>query len=392
MTGARAPLTPALSPVEGEREQKTLSPTWGRGLGEGVARLAAVLSIGLSLIVSTPAHAQKHGGVLHIEHIDSPPSASIHEEGTASVVIPFMAIYNNLVMYDQHVAQNSRQLDRAGTGDALGVGRGRHRADLHVARRGKMARRRDVHRGRREMHLGHGLRPRAGKDAAQSAPGLVQQPRRDHRRRRHRGDVPSETTAAGAARPARLGLVAGLSVPRPVGGDAHQADRHRPVQVRRATAERQHPAGAQSRLLEAGPALSRRDRLQDHPEPLDADARLHCRQVRHDLPDRCVGAAAEGHPLAGARGAMRDAADRRQHQPHHQPRLAAVRQSRHPPRAGADVGPQIVQRHHQRGPGPHRRCDAAAARGRVGNAARSAAARCPAMAAKWSRIASRPAR
>ncbi len=49
----------------------------------------------------------KHGGILTIEHIDSPPSPSIQEEATASVVIPFMPLYNNLVIYDQHVAQNS---------------------------------------------------------------------------------------------------------------------------------------------------------------------------------------------------------------------------------------------------------------------------------------------
>jgi peptide/nickel transport system substrate-binding protein len=48
-----------------------------------VRRLAVIVGVGLSLILSTPALAQKHGGVLHIEHIDSPPSASIHEEGTA---------------------------------------------------------------------------------------------------------------------------------------------------------------------------------------------------------------------------------------------------------------------------------------------------------------------
>ena len=49
----------------------------------------------------------KHGGVLTVEHIDSPPSPSIQEEATASVVIPFMSMFNNLVIYDQHVAQNS---------------------------------------------------------------------------------------------------------------------------------------------------------------------------------------------------------------------------------------------------------------------------------------------
>ena len=31
----------------------------------------------------------------------------MHEEGTNSVVTPMMALFNNLVVYDQHVKQNS---------------------------------------------------------------------------------------------------------------------------------------------------------------------------------------------------------------------------------------------------------------------------------------------
>ena len=54
-----------------------------------------------------PAQAQKRGGVLVVSHIDSPPSPSIQEEGTSSVLIPFMAVFNNLVMYDQHKPVNT---------------------------------------------------------------------------------------------------------------------------------------------------------------------------------------------------------------------------------------------------------------------------------------------
>lgn len=53
------------------------------------------------------AIAQTAGGIAKIVHRDSPPSASILEEATNSTVIPFMSVFNNLVMYDQHVAQNS---------------------------------------------------------------------------------------------------------------------------------------------------------------------------------------------------------------------------------------------------------------------------------------------
>jgi peptide/nickel transport system substrate-binding protein len=59
------------------------------------------------LLLAGAAAAQQSGGVLRITHRDSPASLSIHEESTNSVVTPMMAVYNNLVIYDQHVKQNS---------------------------------------------------------------------------------------------------------------------------------------------------------------------------------------------------------------------------------------------------------------------------------------------
>src|SRR5712671_3145189 len=56
-----------------------------------------------------PAHAQKHGGVLKSYSIDSPASMSIHEEATVFATRPVMGVFNNLVLYDQHVKQNSMQ-------------------------------------------------------------------------------------------------------------------------------------------------------------------------------------------------------------------------------------------------------------------------------------------
>ena len=40
-------------------------------------------------------------------HRENPPSMSIHEEATYSVNVSSMPIFNNLVIYDQHKAQNS---------------------------------------------------------------------------------------------------------------------------------------------------------------------------------------------------------------------------------------------------------------------------------------------
>ena len=60
-----------------------------------------------SVLVADAAVAQKSGGILKVYHRDSPASMSILEEGTNSTEIPMMGVFNNLVMYDQHVAQNS---------------------------------------------------------------------------------------------------------------------------------------------------------------------------------------------------------------------------------------------------------------------------------------------
>ncbi len=68
---------------------------------------AAVVAV--ACVVAFPSSAQKKGGILRIEHMDTPPSASIHEEATVSVVVPFMSVFNNLVVFDQHVARNSLQ-------------------------------------------------------------------------------------------------------------------------------------------------------------------------------------------------------------------------------------------------------------------------------------------
>src|SRR6185436_7862682 len=68
--------------------------------------LAAVF-LAASVAVATPVLAQKSGGTLRISHRDNPPSASIHEEATISVVQPFAAVFNNLVVFDPKEKVNS---------------------------------------------------------------------------------------------------------------------------------------------------------------------------------------------------------------------------------------------------------------------------------------------
>src|SRR6266481_2017826 len=67
----------------------------------GAVLLAAALGGGAS--------AQKPGGILKMYSPDSPASMSIHEEATVFAEGPMMGVFNNLVIFDQHVPQNSMQ-------------------------------------------------------------------------------------------------------------------------------------------------------------------------------------------------------------------------------------------------------------------------------------------
>jgi peptide/nickel transport system substrate-binding protein len=53
------------------------------------------------------ALAQTQGGILKMYSVDSPASMSIHEEATVFAQRPMMGVFNNLVMFDQHVKQSS---------------------------------------------------------------------------------------------------------------------------------------------------------------------------------------------------------------------------------------------------------------------------------------------
>src|SRR5260221_12720136 len=66
------------------------------------------IRVGLLLVLTAagPAWAQKPGGILKMQHWDSPASMSIHEEATYSVVMPMMGVMNNLMIYNQDVPQN----------------------------------------------------------------------------------------------------------------------------------------------------------------------------------------------------------------------------------------------------------------------------------------------
>src|SRR6516162_1643494 len=71
--------------------------------------LAAVGVLLTAMAAADAALAEKPGGVLKIGEFDSPASMSIHEESSNTAEGPMMGVFNNLVLYDQHVAQNSLQ-------------------------------------------------------------------------------------------------------------------------------------------------------------------------------------------------------------------------------------------------------------------------------------------
>jgi peptide/nickel transport system substrate-binding protein len=77
-----------------------------------VMNLRSALTVGVlvtAISTTTPAFAQKQGGILRMSHFDSPASMSILEESTRAAEQPIMHVFNNLVLYKQDVPQNSLQ-------------------------------------------------------------------------------------------------------------------------------------------------------------------------------------------------------------------------------------------------------------------------------------------
>jgi peptide/nickel transport system substrate-binding protein len=68
---------------------------------------AAAVALLIAILGGGTAFAQKRGGILKMYSLDSPASMSIHEEITIYAEGPTMGVFNNLVMFDQHVKQNS---------------------------------------------------------------------------------------------------------------------------------------------------------------------------------------------------------------------------------------------------------------------------------------------
>src|SRR5215475_10154614 len=72
-----------------------------------ISAAAAAVALLIVLLACGPTLAQKAGGILQMLDFASPASMSIHEESTITAGIPMMGVFNNLVVFDQHVPQNS---------------------------------------------------------------------------------------------------------------------------------------------------------------------------------------------------------------------------------------------------------------------------------------------
>ena len=95
------------------RRVKTRGPAATGGIdGQDVAPCSGGGRVVVSLaapgaILAEPAGTPKSGGILRVWLLDSPASMSILEESTVVAERPVMGVFNNLVMFDQHVEQNS---------------------------------------------------------------------------------------------------------------------------------------------------------------------------------------------------------------------------------------------------------------------------------------------
>jgi peptide/nickel transport system substrate-binding protein len=69
--------------------------------------LMVVVGLTIATCDNHAALAQKAGGVLRISVFDSPASTSIHEESAVLAERAMMGVFNNLVIFDQSVKQNS---------------------------------------------------------------------------------------------------------------------------------------------------------------------------------------------------------------------------------------------------------------------------------------------
>src|SRR5690242_15568394 len=71
------------------------------------ARLATASLLAIALLAGQHVSAEKRSGILNLATPASPASMSPMEEATIVAEMPMMGVFNNLVVFDQHVPQVS---------------------------------------------------------------------------------------------------------------------------------------------------------------------------------------------------------------------------------------------------------------------------------------------
>jgi peptide/nickel transport system substrate-binding protein len=273
---------------------------------QDLGAFAVVTSLLVALFVAQPAFAQKRDGILRVHQWDSPPSLSIHEEVTIATVVPMMGVFNNLVMYDQHVPQNSLQSIIPDLATSWSWSEDGAQLTFRL----------------RDGVKWHDGRPFTAKDVQCTWDlllGKSQEKLRTNPRKAWYQNLEEITTEGDLTaifhlkrpQPALIALLASGYSPiypchvsprdmrqRPVGTGPFKFVEFKPnasIKVVR------NPG-----LLEGGPALPRRHRIHDHTEPIDGDIGFHRGKVRYDLPlSDGDHPAAQGHKKPGTGGGMR---------------------------------------------------------------------------------------
>ena len=300
------------------RQSAIVRPKSGRGPCGACGRLPPQCCCCCRLTMLHLRREPKQGGILRIYHRDSPGSASIHEGATYSVNVPFMPVFNNLVVFDQHMAQNSVETIVPELAESWAWS-GDNKTLTFKLRQGV------------KWHDGKPFTSADVKCTFDMLMGKSQQKFRQNPRKSWYDQV-NDVTANGdyeasfnlkRPQPALLSLLASGYTPiypchvSPADMRTHPIGTG-PFKFVEFKANESIKLAKNPGLLEEGPALSRRHRIHHHHEPLDRDPRLHRRQVRHDVPDRSVDPAAEGRQVAGAERGVRGRADQRLHQHHRQ--------------------------------------------------------------------------
>ena len=296
------------------------------------SRTVATAFAAAVLLAAGPALAQKQGGTLRMYIWDNPPSASIHEEATVSTMTPFMALFNNLVLYDQHKKLNTTDNIRPELATSWAWNDDKTRLTFKL----------------REGVKWHDGKPFTAKDVACTLDKLQDKGTDKFRKnpRKIWWHNLKEVVANGdhevsfqLNRPQASFLALFATGYNPVYPCHVSAAEMRtkpvgtgPFKFVEFKSNESGQGGAQPRLLAPGPSLSRRHRLARHLQPVDARAGLRRRRVRHDVlarPDRCPH---QGCPVAAAEGDLRAAANKQFVQPDRQPRGRAVQRSEDPHR------------------------------------------------------------